>query len=260
MTTGQRSAARAVADFEQGTILASVEIAAPPERVFRALTSQELVEWWGAEGVYQTKEWSADLRVGGRWRATGVTADGKPYVVDGEFIEVDPPRKLVQTWNPDWDGGHVTRLTYRLEPIPDGTRVTVKHEGFQSRAESIASHTEGWELVLGWLSRHCAEAATEDKWFLLRLLAPRPTFPMDMTAEERAMMLEHVAYWTQQMQAGTAYAFGPVLDPKGPWGLGLVRAADEDAIRRFEAGDPAIRSERGFRYEVLPLLRLVVRP
>ncbi len=259
MTTGQRGAARAVADFEQGTILASVEIAAPPERVFRALTSEELVKWWGAEDVYQTKEWSADLRVGGRWRAAGVTADGKPYVVDGEFIEVDPPRKLVQTWNPDWDGGHVTRLTYRLEPIPDGTRVTLKHEGFAGRLESIASHTEGWELVLGWLSGHCAQAKAEDKWFLVRLIAPRPTFAMDMTPEERAMMQEHVVYWTKQMQAGAAYAFGPVLDPKGPWGLGLVRAADEEAIRRFEAGDPAIRSERGFRYEVLPLLRLVVR-
>jgi len=80
-----------------------------------------------------------------------------------------------------------------------------------------------------------------------------------MTPEEGAMMQEHAVYWAKMMQAGVAYAFGPVMDPKGPWGLGLLRLPDEEAMRRFEAGDPVIRSERGFRYEVLPFLKLVVR-
>jgi hypothetical protein len=51
-----------------------------------------------------------------------------------------------------------------------------------------------------------------------------------------------------------AIVFGPVAGPKGAWGLGVVRGADEAGVRVFEASDPAVRSKRGFRYEVLPML------
>jgi hypothetical protein len=71
--------------------------------------------------------------------------------------------------------------------------------------------------------------------------------------------MEHAAYWTGQLQAGRAIVFGPVGDPKGAWGLGVVRAPDLDAVRAFEADDPAVRSGRGLRYEILPMLRAVVR-
>ena len=53
-TTG----ARAVADLAQGQLLASVEIAAPPERVFRALVSEEIRAWWVRPGVFDTREWA----------------------------------------------------------------------------------------------------------------------------------------------------------------------------------------------------------
>jgi uncharacterized protein YciI len=78
-----------------------------------------------------------------------------------------------------------------------------------------------------------------------------------MTAEEAAVMQEHVAYWTDHLNRGHAIVFGPVADPKGPWGLGVVRVADEDQLRAMEAQDPAIRSGKGFRYEVLPMIRAV---
>jgi uncharacterized protein YndB with AHSA1/START domain len=147
-------AARAVADVTGGLILASVEIAAPIERVFRALTSEEITRWWGSPELYRTTGYTADLRPGGRWRAVGVGADGKEFSVDGEFREVDPPRKVVQTWRYAWDGGGETMLTYRLETIEGGTRVTVRHEGFGDRVESCRSHEQGWERVLGWLQTH----------------------------------------------------------------------------------------------------------
>src|SRR5262245_47193804 len=137
----KNSPARAVADTASGTVLASVEIAAPPERVFKALTTpEEIVRWWGSDSVYRTTEWVQDLRVGGRWKATGKGADGSPFSVEGEFLEIDAPRRLVHSWKPEWDGGHVTRVTYRLEPIERGTRVTVRHEGFGDRAESCRNH------------------------------------------------------------------------------------------------------------------------
>ncbi|WP_437838287.1 SRPBCC domain-containing protein [Sorangium sp. So ce1153] len=263
MTTAtKKRAARAIADVTQGTILATVDIAATPERVFRALTSpEEVTRWWGSEETYRTTGWTMDLRVGGKWRADGRGSDGSPFSVEGEFLEIDPPHKLVQTWKPAWDGGHATTLTYRLEPIAEGTRVTVRHEGFAGRPESCRTHAEGWESVLGWLDGHAGSegASAPSRFFVCRLLPPRPTFVMDMSAEERAVMQEHVAYWTGHLRAGTAIVFGPVADPSGPWGLGVVRVADEAAVRALEAGDPAIRSERGFRYEVLPMLQAVTR-
>ena len=156
MTTMAKGAARAVADLSEGTILASVEIAAPPERVFRAIASEELAKWWGSADSYRTTKWTGDLRVGGGWRADGISEDGKPFTVGGEFVEVDPPRKLVQTWRAAWDDNQVTRITYRLEPVANGTRVTVKHEGFGNRRDSCDGHAAGWERVLGWLDDYFA--------------------------------------------------------------------------------------------------------
>ena len=60
--------ARAVADVIDGLIVASVEIARTPERVFQALSSREVVDWWVNPGVFDTREWSGDVRVGGPLR------------------------------------------------------------------------------------------------------------------------------------------------------------------------------------------------
>ncbi len=150
----KKGAPRAVADLAEGLILATVEIAAPAERVFRALASEEIVKWWGSAETYRTTKWTGDLRVGGTWRTEGVGPDGRPFSVGGEFVEIDPPHKLVHTWRADWDGGNVTTVSFRLESIAGGTRVTLRHEGFAGRRESCAGHTEGWERVLGWLRNH----------------------------------------------------------------------------------------------------------
>jgi uncharacterized protein YndB with AHSA1/START domain len=54
MSSIANSPGRAVADLAEGYILASVEIAARPERVFRALASDEIVDWWVRPGVFHT--------------------------------------------------------------------------------------------------------------------------------------------------------------------------------------------------------------
>src|SRR5215471_4197262 len=132
MTEIKSGAARALADLTAGEILATVEIAAPPERVFRALTSKEIIDWWVRQGVFDTREWTGDVRVGGRWRASGV-ARGQPYALEGEFLEVDPPRKLVHTWQLVGMPGAPTKVSYLLEQIDGGTRITLRHSGFASR-------------------------------------------------------------------------------------------------------------------------------
>jgi len=153
MTSSSLKSARAVADVGNGIILANVEIAASPERIFRALTSDEITRWWGSEDTYRTTKWTGDVRVGGKWVAEGVGRDG-PFSVHGEYLEVDPFQKIVHTWRAGWDGNHLTTITYRLEAITGGTRVTVRHEGFGDRVESCRGHGDGWERVLAWLEAH----------------------------------------------------------------------------------------------------------
>ncbi len=178
MTSFAAQPARSVADLTTGVILASIEIAAPPERVFRALTDpNELVRWWGSPDTYRTEEWTLDPRVGGRWLARGHGADGRAYSVGGEFLKIDPPRLLVQTWAPDWEQGKlVTTITYRLDSIEGGTRLTLRHEGFGEQRAACESHGRGWERVLGWLGDYVAAANAaqprERRGFVARYLNP----------------------------------------------------------------------------------------
>jgi len=118
MTSINEARARAVADLAEGLILASVDVAASPERVFRALASKEITEWWVRPGVFDTREWSGDVRPGGRWRASGMTR-GEPYVQEGEFLEVESPRRLVHTWERAGKAGVASTVTYLVEPIDE---------------------------------------------------------------------------------------------------------------------------------------------
>jgi len=250
-----RQSARAVADLSEGVILATVEVAAAAERVFRALTDpNEIPRWWGSPDTYRTEEWSADLRVGGRWRARGRMADGRAFSVEGEYLELDPPRKLVKTWKPDWDEGRVSTVTYRIDGIPGGTRVTVRHTGFGERQESCKSHSEGWERVLGFLEKHFSTQS----YFLCRLLPPRPTFQQDMSESEKRLMGQHVAYWTDLAERGAAIAFGAVADPEGGWGVGILQVRDPAELAGLQQNDPTIRSGLGFKYQTFPMPLVVV--
>jgi uncharacterized protein YciI len=93
--------------------------------------------------------------------------------------------------------------------------------------------------------------------FVFRLFAPRPTFQSDMSAEERSMMMEHVAYWTALVDEGKVVAFGPVADPTYPYGIGIIVAADLAEAEALRDADPAVRSPYGFRSEIAPMPALV---
>jgi uncharacterized protein len=95
--------------------------------------------------------------------------------------------------------------------------------------------------------------------FIFRLLAPRPTFALDMTDEERDVMGQHAAYWQPFIESGQMVLFGPVLDSTGSWGLGVVEAEDENELRAFAAGDPAVTTGTA-QIEIGTLLDGFVRP
>ena len=144
-------AARAVADLGEGFVLATVEVSAPPDRVFDVLASEEVTRWWVRPGVFDTREWSGELRPGGRRRASGM-ARGNPYMLEGKFVEVDAPRRLAHTWHPGGQPGDATTVTYVLEPAERGTRVTLRQEKFASRGTCLATCI-GWETSFEELAR-----------------------------------------------------------------------------------------------------------
>ena len=77
---------------------------------------------------------------------------------------------------------------------------------------------------------------------------------MTMTAEERAIMQQYIAYWTEKLKLGKIYAFGPVMDPKGIYGLGVVAVDDEQELKNFLANDPAGKINK---YEYFPMKAVV---
>jgi uncharacterized protein YciI len=100
-------------------------------------------------------------------------------------------------------------------------------------------------------------------YFFYKLIGPRPTFPADMTAAEAHLMAEHSAYWkalTGSFVTFIGMAFGPVADPKGPYGVAIVQLPDgtlADA-QALAADDPVVKGGIGFRVEVHPMMSLVV--
>jgi uncharacterized protein YndB with AHSA1/START domain len=151
---------RALANVESGVVKAEIEIDAPPARVFHSLTDPtELAAWWGSDDMYRTHDWRIDLREGGSWSVGTRAVDGTEMTVEGEYIEIDPPRRLVYTWRASWDDFAETTIRIDLQPTPTGTRVLVTHTGFTDRATAAEGTGEGWRRVLDWLGEHIDPAA-----------------------------------------------------------------------------------------------------
>ena len=135
-----------------------VYIRATPEAIWEAITAPEWTEryGYGCPAEYE-------LRPGGAYRAVtneGMRAMGAPDIaVDGEVIESDPPRRLVQTWrmamDPEAAAEGFTRLSWEIARCPDGVcKLTVTHEleGAPKLALLVAGGREdaggGWSWVL----------------------------------------------------------------------------------------------------------------
>jgi uncharacterized protein YndB with AHSA1/START domain len=152
---------------DQESVMAEIFIAAPPERVFQAITDpNQLPLWWGQEGKYRITECQADLRPGGKWSCAGVGADGMSFRVDGEYLEVDPPRLLVHTWIASYSGISKTVVRWELEPrtvhglhrgppkIGMGTMVKLRHDGFAGiPKEAVTFRSRNYSIVTRKLAR-----------------------------------------------------------------------------------------------------------
>lgn len=149
-------------------IVSEVFIAAPLEDVFRAIVDPELVvKWWGGQGAGQSfrcTQFESDLRPGGRWRSAGIDGQGHPFEAFGEYLEVDRPRVLVQTWTASWTAQVQTTVRWELEPVGEGTRLRHEHSGLSALPE-VARSFRGWPRILGWLQVFLEKGETvEQRW------------------------------------------------------------------------------------------------
>jgi uncharacterized protein YndB with AHSA1/START domain len=159
---------------DQDVISGEIFIAAPPARVFEAITDpNQMPRWWGASNLYRIQEAKADVRVGGKWSSDGVGADGSTFRVSGEYLEVDPPRLLVHTWLCSWATAIKTIVRWELEPqtvhglhpkgperAGTGTLLRIRQEGFAGDLAAAAEHSEGWTRVMEWLVAYVERGET----------------------------------------------------------------------------------------------------
>ena len=142
----------------------TIEINAPRERVWRALTNaEELSAWFQVkiEGPIapDTEVWMTSLHTG---------YAGQRFRV--RFIEMAPPERFVWEWHPgevdpnvDYSREPRTTVTFTLEPSARGTRLSVSETGFDEislarRAKVHKDNSQGWPEVLVWLLKHVEEA------------------------------------------------------------------------------------------------------
>ena len=153
-----------------------VYIKATPEAIWDAITKPE----WTARYGYAAKV-DYDLRPGGAYRAYPgeemAKFEGVPdVVVDGEVLEADPPRRLVQTWrmlmDEDLKAEGFTRLTHEIEPLESGvTKLTLIHEleGAPKLAALVTGEHEsegaggGWSWVLSGMKTVLETGAELDR-------------------------------------------------------------------------------------------------
>jgi uncharacterized protein YndB with AHSA1/START domain len=134
------------------TVEREIAIAARPETVWAFLVDPEKATRWMGETA------ELDPRPGGIYRVGVIPGN----TAAGEFVEVDPPRRLVWTWG--WEAGHEGEhavppgsSTIEVELIPDGEGTTLRftHSGLPG-AEAVKQHAHGWEHYLGRLQTAAA--------------------------------------------------------------------------------------------------------
>jgi len=170
---------------DQDAIVAEIFIAAPPARVFEAITDpKQRAQWWGIEASsnpapqkavpFRVTEAKSDLRVGGEWSNEGIRG-GTPFRLEGKYLEIDPPRLLVHTRTADFVGNFETIVRWELEPrdvhglygsgthrMGTGTLLRVRHSGFAGHPDQASNHHEGWCISLGWLRDYLEKNETVD--------------------------------------------------------------------------------------------------
>jgi uncharacterized protein YndB with AHSA1/START domain len=135
-------------DIEEGAMekVFEIYIKTTPQRLWEALTDPELRRKYSF-GSRVNSDWTP----GSRYEASG--PDGVEPWVEGENLEVDPPRRLVQSmtalWSDEVKQEGRSRVTYEIEPVGDSCRLTVIHDELREGANDELYG--GWPMILSGL-------------------------------------------------------------------------------------------------------------
>ena len=133
---------------------AMIEIKTTPERVYEAWTRPDVLpKWFGPRSGGHLQVDRFEPTVGGGYDVTMVFADGDRAQMIGEYRELDPPKRIVMTWQWTEDAAPSaeTLVTVDLAPSETGTHLTLTHERFPTTADRD-QHQQGWGPLLDRLA------------------------------------------------------------------------------------------------------------
>ena len=123
-----------------------IYIKTTPERLWEAITDPELRSQYSF-GVSVNSDWTNGSRYESTHAGAGVA------IAEGENLEVDPPRRLVQSFNALWSDDvkaeGTSRVTWEIEPVGDSCRLVVTHD--QLREGANDEIYGGWPQILSGL-------------------------------------------------------------------------------------------------------------
>jgi uncharacterized protein YndB with AHSA1/START domain len=134
-----------------GSVRVSRVIKAPPERVFNAFLDAEALGKFLPPAGYTGRFDRADGRLGGKFHGSFTSLDKKDHhEFGGTYVELKPFERIVHTDKFDTDHPDLQgemRITITFKKVPDGTEVTVLHEGIP-KAIPVESAQIGWTSSL----------------------------------------------------------------------------------------------------------------
>ena len=144
----------------QDAIVSEIEIAAPAQRVFKALSDAGELKQWFSGPECPAKFWKMDARVGGRYsyateKGSIVVNGVSEFECQGEILACDPPRLLVYTWIANWHDtpGARTVVRWELTEKGSGTHVRVTHSGLTNLPVARKDYAGGWPEVVEMLRK-----------------------------------------------------------------------------------------------------------
>ena len=142
----------------------TIELAAPLDRVWRALVTPSEIAAWFRVGI------EGPLTLGNEVWMTWAEPNQPPKRFRIRVVEMDAPRRFAWEWHPgeidsaiDYSREPRTRVTFTLEATPGGTRLTLSETGFTAvslarRAKVFKDNSQGWTEVLTWFKDHVEKA------------------------------------------------------------------------------------------------------
>jgi uncharacterized protein YndB with AHSA1/START domain len=120
-------------------------IRADRDAVWDAWTQPAQAKKWSCPVPGGVRRYESDLRVGGAF-TLAMEIEGQPHTAVGRYREIEPPSRLVYTW--DWKETPMgeTLVTVEFDETDGATLVTLTHTGLPN--EAIADHEQGWTACM----------------------------------------------------------------------------------------------------------------